>query len=283
MRSCRSPDALLLLLLVLGACATRPPAPAEREPMAHHTPALAPLPDDSDRDAALLAELALAGRLAEAGALLEELRVQEAERHAAGEPPTGLVDESADLIAAVRGEPYYRIHAEHLLASGEAGPLLTRRLQEYLDNQPLERASARMSEHRRQRIAEITNSVTEPLSRFVSGATLNPMQSGRSAVSALLVMYSVPPISTRERQALRAYQDFLDRDPEAPEAEWVAARVARIQQRLYKHLEDEAIEYAERSLEQKFPRVALAHLDRASRIVPPDAHAQALREEALAM
>ena len=63
--------------------------------------------------------------------------------------------------------------------------------------------------------------IAAPLSRFTLGATLNPLESGRAAIASLLVMHSYPDVTTRQRQALRAYQDYLDRNPDGAEVERV--------------------------------------------------------------
>lgn len=271
------------LALLTAGCATREPAPAEIVPLAHsdRTPAL--LPDEAEREAAAVATLALAGRGDQAGPHLARLRAIEVERREKSEDPTGLADDAVDLLEASRGEPHYSEYARRTVDAGEVGPLLQRRLEVHLEQQPLTQAERRLAEHRRRRAGQIWNRVTEPASRFISGAALNPIQSGRSALSAMLVMHSFPPISTQERQALAAYEDFLDRYPDAPEADRVSEKVRRYRSQLDQALHEEALDFAQRALDARHPTGALAHLDRADRIAGVTQTSVALREEAVAL
>ena len=279
----RFPTSAALVPLALGllACASaREPSPAERVPLVFGAGEHAPLPDEADLLAARIATLALAGRTEQAAALIDRTRGYDADRRVSGQRESGLVDDEQHLLAAVHGEPGYSAFARRMLESGDPDPVLERRLRAYLDAQPLERAKHRLSEHRRLRIGEIVNRVTAPLGRIAMGGLLQPLESGRAALSALLVTHSMPEMSTQERQALRAYEDFLNRHPDAPEADWVTGRVRDYRAELHEELEEEALEFAETALDAHQPQTAIAHLERAGRLERPDDDALALWERA---
>ena len=259
---------LLLASSLVGAGCGSGRGPVELEPLAHGARAPAALPDEAERRAAGVARLVLAGREDEAEARLAELRRDEAERGARGLAPTGLVDNASELLAAARGEEAYREFAREQLDRGEHDPALRRRLEVYLESWPLARAERRLSEHRRRRVGEVFNRVTVPVSRAALAGSVYPIETGRAALAALLVTHSFPPISTQERQALRAYKDFLERYPDAPEAEWVREQVERYGEELTRARQLEAVEFAQRALAAGQPVAAGAHLERAKRIAP---------------
>jgi hypothetical protein len=242
----------------------------------------APLPDDAERAAGRLAAFALAGRPDSAAAMLEALTDDDEARRQRGEPPTGLADNGRELLAAAGGPAAYSAQAERMLEQAELDPALRRRLQAYLDSQPLRVAERRMRESRRARVGAVVNRVTAPFSRFLFGGTLNPIESGRAALASLLVVHSLPDLTVQERQALRAYQEFLDRNPDAREAPEVVARVDQVQARWTAHMEGEALAVARRALDAGQPEIALWHLDRAERLDPDSAETPELRARARA-
>jgi hypothetical protein len=126
----------------------------------------------------------------------------------------------------------------------------------------------------------VVNRVVQPLSRLAFGAALHPIETGRAAIASLLVARAVPDVSVRERQALRAYQDYLERNPEAPGAERVIAEVEKYQARWLDELHGEALQVASTALAAGRPEAALVHLDRADRLRPGDPRAAELRARA---
>ncbi len=249
--------------------------------MAHGEERPSPLPDLAERQAAEMLELALAGHADEAAILSLQLQQHDEELRARGEAPTGLADNSEELLAALGGEDAYTDFAERALDDGEIDTLMRRRLEVHLESQPLARAKKRRGEHLRAEIAAVFNRISAPLSQLALGNPLGPIETGRAALAALLVTNSRPEMTTQERQALRAYEEFLERHPHAPEAEEVAEEVAEYREELHAELHDEAMELAKRSLEAGRPDAALAHLDRAERLEPLDEDERELREEAL--
>ncbi len=275
MRSC---VASLIALLALG-CASGPAREPPRvfDPRSAARPAL---PDDAERMAGRLAAFALADRPDDAAALVGRLAEEDARRVANGEPPTGLTDDARDLVNAMGDERAYAQNARRMLQEGGLDPALKRRLEYWLASQPLAIADQRLRDDRRRKLAAAVNRIVQPLSRIATGGVLVPIETGRAALASLLVTREQPEATASERAALRAYEEFLARQPDSPQAEEVAERVARYREKWRLQLRAEAMRSATRAFESGRPDFALVHLDRVERIAPGDPEAAKLRGKA---
>ena len=266
MRNCL---ALSLIAALLGSgCAKVPPDALE--PFHYGSPRKAKLPDAYERSAADLAEFALAGRHKDLAGPMSQLIALEGERKQRGREPTGLLDNAAALVAATRGERSFLEFAEDYRALGLADPRLERPLDRYLDQQPLGRAEKRLAEHRRAMAAAIFNRISRPASNIALGYFTNPYDTGRAALSALLIARSLPKLSTRERQALHAYAEYLSKNPDAPETPWVATQLEHYGDALVRARQKTALDRVENSLEKGQTTAAQYHLRRAERIAELD-------------
>ncbi|MFQ5513008.1 MAG: hypothetical protein ACE5FG_01115 [Myxococcota bacterium] len=250
--------------------------------MEHSVPA-APLPEDVERAAGRLAALVLAEKPDLAAEVLGAMRDHEARRIEEGLPPSGLTDNASDLLNAMSEPPIYEELTRRMLEDNGLDPVLRRRLESYLARQPLRVAERRLREDRTAKLGAIFNRLVAPASRLFLGGVLPAFEAGRAALASLLVMHSTPVATTRERQALRAYQEFLARYPSSSERSWVEKRVRRFQRELNEQLYREAIETAERSLQARQPDAALLHLERAERLQPGRVGTVQLREQAREM
>ncbi len=287
MRSCSDSygaRALTLLALVLTACAGGPRwlSPAERAPLTNRAAPRQPLPDDLERAAGRLAALALASQPDTAAEILTLIQERDAELEARGERPSGLSDNGLDLLNTLGDQRAYLEQAQEMLERGDIDPALRRRLERYIDSQPLNVANTRLREDRVRKVGSVFNGLIAPVSRFFTSGSVPTVETGRAAVASLLLMHSFPEATTQERQALRAYQEFLERNPDAPEREWVSKKVARYESELRQQLHTHALEAAERAMKAGGPEAALLHLDRADRLIPDDTDARELREHAKA-
>jgi len=272
---------LLPVALVLASCAgPRELSPAERKPMAHATPPRQPLPDAVERTAGRMAALVLADRPDSAAELLTLIEEHDAELEARGEPPSGLMDNGIDLLNTLDGSRSYLQHAHEMLERDDVDPRLRRRLERYLDSQPLRLAERRLREDRVIKFGSVINRITAPVSQFLFGGQVPTVETGRAAIASLLLMHSFPEATIQERQALRAYQEFVERYPDAPEREEVTQKIARYERELRHQLYVEALEAAERAEKARVPEAVLMHLDRADRLIPDEPEAQKLRARA---
>lgn len=275
--------ALALALTCATACAgPRAPGLAELDPLTEAQEAPPPLPDEIEQATGKLAALVLAGQEDHAAEALGLLRQAERDRQAEGAAPSGLSDNAQELFLALGGDAAYRDEGRKLSADDSADPRLRRRIEHYQASEPLAVAEARLREDRRRKLGSIVNRLSAPASRLAMGDSLGAIESGRAAISALLVMHSIPHATVKERQALRAYEDFLERNPDAPEAPWVRAQVEKYRRELSAQLYVEATEIAEKSLSAGRPDAALMHIARARRIDPEGVRAWELETEARA-
>ncbi len=273
MRSCRTSS--LALVLLLGACSgARGPAPAELDPLIHQRPARAALPDPAERRAGKLAAYALADDPDAAESMLGALRQGE---------HTGLADNAEDLLNATRGLSGYPERTRRMLDRDDLDPALRLRLETYLEEQPLNSAARQLSDDRRYKAGAIFNRAVAPLSHLSAGIALDPIETVRATVASIRVLHSFPPVTPRERKALHEWEEFLARNPDAPEAAEVAQRVERYRSVRQRYLHTKALEAAERALEAGSPTAATAHLDRADRLIPEDPDSVRLRLKARAL
>ena len=281
MKSCLA--SLVALGVGLSACGgPRGPHPAELDPLVERSAPRPPLPDDIERAVSRLAALALADQPDTAALVLDLIQQSETERERQGLLATGLLDNAMDLQNTLEPARAYLELAEQLLAEGDPDPVLRRRLEHHLETQPLNLAARRLKEDRTRKVGAVFNRMVAPVSHFFLGGVFPAIETGRAAIASLLVMHSFPEATTQERQALRAYQEYLARNPGAPERFWVEKQITRYERKIRQHLFREALTVAERALDAHRPDAALAHLDRAERLRPDTHESATLRQRALA-
>jgi hypothetical protein len=267
--------------LLLCACASRLPAPAELEPLEPGSPQRQAAPDDLERAASRALALCFAGHADAAELLLERMRDTESQRRTGGAPPSGLPDWTQEAVAASAGAAEYRRHAERALERGEdIDPVLHARHARLLEEEPSAVAKRALSEERRYRAGSVFNRITLPLTRLALGGGLNPIESGEAALRSLLRIHHFPAASARERRALRAYSEQLARDPASPHAAELRAQSEHLRAKLARARADAALEAGHTALERRQPDAALAYAGRAERARPGDVEAADLRAAA---
>lgn len=268
----------LLAMSVLSGCASpsNPTLPLRSE----QRPAHAALPDALEKTAGRLAALVLAGRRDSAAAKLDDLILTENARRHGTRGSSGLVAEARTLFEAGAGRSAFLGWAMEALESDALPPRGRRLLAREIDSEPLAIAKQRLREDRLRKLGSLINRITRPLFQLAIAATVNPFETGSAALSSLLVMRRFPEATVQERQALRAYQEFVDRHPEAPEAEEAVRQIKRYRLEWRRHEHSEALEVAARAFRLGREDAALAHLDRADRLLAGGAQAKRLRARA---
>lgn len=274
----RSPaDALAIVAAVAlsSACASDALREAARlEPVIESSPPRAALPDAGELIVGHLIGLSFADREDEAAEMFGTLAEHERMRSGA---PTGLVDNSDALLHAAEGPLAFEDWARRALDEGVRDPALLLQLERYLDSRPLAVAHARINEDRTRKLGGWVNRLISPIARFAQGAG-NPIGAARAAVSSLLSMYAAPDVTTQERQALRAYRDFVERHPDAPDAAEALERIRHYDAKFRRQLQGEALETAQAALDGGRPDIAWLMVGRAERLVPGDPDVAAIRD-----
>jgi hypothetical protein len=243
-------------------------------------PAREPLPDDAERIASRVAAAALAGRTDQARSRSASLEREDALRESRGEPPSGLADNAAELVAACDGSDAFAVHARALLARNDLDPALTRRLEWTIADDPLERADASVSLDRQWKAGSIFNRVVEPVSKLLLTGIANPIDATRTTLGTLLTAHRFPGASVRERRALRAWDDWLTRHPDDPRAPEIAERAQHYRAKLANERYERALTGAENALAGRELERARILAGRALQNRPDSAPAAALLERA---
>ena len=262
----------LALSFALAACSSRGPTLAEVAPIDRGSARPEPLPTSAELAAARVTALSLAFSDSERvlGAL-EALRAVEQE-----DASSSLLNDATDLYQATRGRRAYRDYAEGTLANGATDIELERRLQRFMSLEPLSIARQRMREDRTLRFGQVFNRIASPAVNAALGNPVGAIETGRAAILALIVLSTAPELTIQQRQALREYKRFLERDQESPDSLWVSGEVSRLEARLQLARAEDARGLAERALDARRPDAALLHLARARRIDPDGAATQRL-------
>ena len=247
-------------------------------------------PTPLDQAVAALAESALAGSpeqtdaaLARIEALHDEAAIQQAREE--GRPPMeGLVPLAIDLRNSTLDDPVaYRKASAELLASSslEPDPALQARLEQAVADDPIELASQRTWDHWESIWASTFNAIVEPLGgSLMGGVAVAPFRLATRLSHYAAAMYSRPPMSLQERQALVHRRRYVQQHPKAPDADDVRQKVEAGEQDLAQMQTDHYLDRAEASLDGHLYRLAELEANRALRIDPTNADAFALRDTA---
>ena len=205
---------LTLILLCGSGCAnSRTATPFELEPVRQEKTTSPALPDEMEQGSSQLAALVLADQHDAAAETLGLLERAEDKRAQRGAPPSGLIDNAREMVNTLGGPAGYASRGDRLLDDDATDDRVRRRIERHQASHPLAVAQARIREDRLRKLGSVVNRLTTPLSQFALGDGFGAVESGRAAVGALLVMHSIPTATVQERQALRAYEDFLNRNP----------------------------------------------------------------------
>ncbi|MBW2280613.1 MAG: hypothetical protein JRG76_00065 [Deltaproteobacteria bacterium] len=263
--------------LAVSACAGGSGGSVARlDPVLKSSPARAALPDDAERAAAQVVAFSFADREDAAAQVFRLLGQHERQRPAG---PTGLADNAEALLHAAAGPRTFEVWTREQLDEGVRDPALLLSLERYLDSRPLEVAKARLHDDRRRKLGGIINQVIEPLAKLAQGV-FNPFSAVRSALMSLLSIEGTPEATTQERQALRAYRDFVEQYPDAPGADEAVQRITHYQDKVRTLRFEREMEAAEVALEAGYVDAALPRLERAGRLDPENPRAQKMRIDA---
>ncbi len=235
----------------------------------------------ADYAAAELASAALVSDVEKAERLLRRLRAIDTVLVTSGERPTGLVPVATDLVNATSdSDRAYREATRNLLDDDQLDAALRARLSQIEQDDPLSLANDRIHDARMISFGRAFNALAEPIGKSVLTTTLAPYRLARSLLSYALQLYVQEPLSLQRRQALAHWKDFVARYPDAPEVDRLQPRIEHADIALNETRYDRMLTAAKRALEIDQTRLALVYADQALRLLPEDAAASAVRDEA---
>jgi hypothetical protein len=235
------------------------------------------VPDAVDLALRDLARALLAGDARAVDAAVERVARLDAERSAAGEGASGALPYALDARHALLADPgLYRSVSALLLQRDDLGSALRARLEQEVDDDPLQLAEARLRDARTIRFGRVFNVLAEAAGRSFSNTVLLAYRVAVALVNVAVAERTDDALTLPERQALQHWKQFVEQHPEAPEAPAVVARIDEAQDRWYRTQRDRSIHAAERALAAGDPRLALAQSERAVRYAAEDGRAREL-------
>jgi hypothetical protein len=235
------------------------------------------VPDDVDLALRDLGRALLAGHAPAVDAAVERVEALDARRSEAGEGASGALPYALDARHALIHDPaLYRSVSALLLERGDLAPPLRTRLEQEVDDDPLQLAEARLRDARTLRFGRIFNALSEAAGRSFSNTMLLGYRVASAVLALAVAERTDDELSLPERQALAHWKQFVEQHPEAPEAPAVVARIDEAQQRWYRTQRDKTVHAAERALDRGDARLGLAFSERAVRYAAEDDRARSL-------
>ena len=165
----------------------------------------------------------------------------------------------------------YREATRELLASGDVDDALRARLEQSVSDDPLALASTRVRDYYEILWAEAFNTVSAPLGRsLLTGFVTAPFEIAMSVTHYIARMIERPEVGLQNRQALRHWEEFLERYPDAEEADAVRESAHNMRVQLVDMQRNHFIRASEFALESGQPRLARIQAERALNYLPED-------------
>jgi len=258
-------------------------APPVGDPMEAAPRLSAPLPDEAERAARDVA-LALWRNDANAAArAAERLEAIDAAHRSAGEPHSGLAGAARDAeTALLPAGPARRAAQLRVLERDDLAAELASRIREDVADDPLLLASKRLREDRVIRWGGAANEVSEGIGGSIATPLFLPIRLTQSLVRVALDLHDEETLTTRERQALKHWKDYVETNPTAPEAAELIEKIERAQLRWGEMQAERATRQGEAALAQREPILAAFLAERALRYRSEDRAASELHERAVA-
>ena len=239
-------------------------------------------PDEFDRAARALASSVLLGRREAAERERARIDALDGDRLRSGEAPSGLGPYAQDAVDATERDPFAAQRAQHaLLERDDLDPLLRRRVEAELKDDPLALADARLADARKTRLSELANAMSRAVGTSFVNPMLLPYRVGMSLLGFGLAKRQEDELVPTERQALNLRKSFVEKHPDSPEAAALLGSIEADQQRWLETQRDRSMRRARRALDADEPAVARVHAERALRFAPEDRAATRARDESL--
>jgi len=244
------------------------------EPLAARAPLV---PDEADHAAHDLMAATLSDDHARADRAISTLESLDADRRSSGERPTGLVPYAYDLRdATLPSAESYKQATEKLLERNDLEPALRTRLEDTVNDDPLEQADARMREAHLIAYGSVFNALAEPASKVVTTGFRAAIGVARALIGLAVAWHNSEELTLQERQALVQWRRYLAENPDAPDAAQLRERTRDAEAAWNRTQRDRALRAARSALKNDHPELALVAAGRALRFVPEDPEATAL-------
>jgi hypothetical protein len=270
---------ILTVGLFGAACTTS--APPSRN-LVEPTPRLsAPLPDDADlaaRDAARALWSNDPAEVARSAARLEAIEAARAKKKLT---PTGLAAAAREAESALLpAGPARRAAQARVLERRDVPAELRSRIEQDIADDPLLLAAKRLREDRMERWGGAANEVAEGMGGSIVTPFFIPIRLTQSLVRVALALHDEESLTARERQALKHWKDFVEEQPDAPQAAELIEKIEAAQMRWVDMQVDRAVRQGEAAIAQDEPILAAFLAERALRYRSEDAEAVELLQRA---
>lgn len=270
----------MLAACLLGtACTTS--APPSRNLLEPAPRLSAPLPDDADLAARDAARSLWRNDGAALARSVERLEASEAARESEKLAPTGLAAAARDAEAALLpAGPARRTAQARVLERGDVPAELRSRIEQDIADDPLLLAKKRLREDRMERWGGAANEVAEGMGGSIVTPFFVPIRLTQSLVRVALALHDEESLTARERQALKHWKDFVEEQPDAPQAAELIDKIEAAQLRWIEMQVDRAVRQGEAAMAQGEPILAAFLAERALRYRSEDAEAVDLLQRA---
>ena len=255
----RQAGLLLVLALMVGACASRPPPPGG-DLLLPLTPPAPWLPEPSDLIGAGAAGAALASNRPALKAAVAKLETI-SDSHK-GEDLDAL---TTNLLHSTLKDPEaYRDASEELTRGWGTDPALDARLQQSIDDDLLALAWRRRMDTWETYWARTFNAISQPLGQAAfNGFIFAPLQISTSVAHYLASFSNDEALSATDRQALALRKEYLARNPAAEDYNYVLSQVEGGNKKLAKTMQARRLRAARRAETSGHYRAAAMEAQRA--------------------
>jgi hypothetical protein len=199
---------------------------------------------------------ALQGDRETVGQQLAVLVETEAQRRAAKQPPTGLLDDARYLAAAIEPTRDARRAALEALADQSLDPLVERQVETRLETDDGFAADQLLTDDRHNRRATLVNDAIRPLGIFSGAifvAAVNPFLLAGSAIDSVATtainLWNYNHLSAPEREALVRYRRLLRRSPDTVDATTIRQAVRELGEKRANALCERALDDGDAALD----------------------------------
>jgi len=239
------------------------------------------VPDAADRAARDLAAAVLVDDSALAHQRLADLQAFDAKRRDQGQRPSGLAPYALDAQNATLPDARdRRVATRALLERRDVPKAMRTRLQEEVADDPLRLAGARIHDERVRRFGRAANALIEPVGTSITSSVLAPFRLASSLLGLAVAEHQEDPLTTRERQALAEWKEYVEQNPDDPRSLKLLGRIRHAQSEWYETQRDHALKHAGDALSADDWLLAAVFAKRALQYAPENAKAMRILREA---